>query len=94
MCPQSGAGSNGAARCRRSFRSQRISHRFCAKIEYNTGTISSVMNVATARATAFDGTAKSFLVRLRIDTPLDTPLEVDYYRHRGILLYMIRQLVK
>ena len=31
---------------------------------------------------------KTFLVRARIDTPV----EIDYYRHGGILQYVIRQM--
>ena len=39
-------------------------------------------------ATADDGTKKSFTVTLRIDTPN----EVDYYQHGGILQFVLRQL--
>jgi aconitate hydratase len=39
-------------------------------------------------ATAPDGTLKSFEAVLRIDTPQ----EVQYYRHGGILHYVVRQL--
>jgi len=39
-------------------------------------------------ATAADGSAKAFSVRVRIDTPN----EVDYYRHGGILQYVLRKL--
>ena len=39
-------------------------------------------------ATAADGSAKTFSVRVRIDTPN----EVDYYRHGGILQYVLRKL--
>jgi aconitate hydratase len=35
-----------------------------------------------------DGSEIDFMVRLRIDTPK----EEDYYRHGGILLYVLRQL--
>jgi aconitate hydratase len=42
----------------------------------------------TVRATAADGTTKEFQVRTRIDTPI----EVDYFRHDGILPYVLRQL--
>ena len=41
------------------------------------------------RATAPDGTAKVFLATCRIDTPV----EIDYYRHGGILPYVLRQLM-
>jgi len=39
-------------------------------------------------ATADDGSSKTFQVRVRIDTPA----EVEYYRHGGILHYVLRQL--
>jgi len=42
----------------------------------------------TMRATAPDGSVKTFGVITRIDTPI----EVDYYRHDGILPYVLRQL--
>ncbi|HHJ13892.1 MAG TPA: aconitate hydratase AcnA [Gammaproteobacteria bacterium] len=42
----------------------------------------------TVRATAGDGSEKTFEVRVRIDTPQ----EVEYYRHGGILHYVLRQL--
>jgi aconitate hydratase len=43
----------------------------------------------TVRATAPDGVHKTFTVICRIDTPI----EVDYYVHGGILPYVLRQLV-
>ncbi len=42
----------------------------------------------TVKATAADGTAKSFEAILRIDTPQ----EAEYYRSGGILPYVLRQL--
>ena len=39
--------------------------------------------------TRADGSKKSVKVKLRIDTPI----EVDYYRHGGILPYVLRQLL-
>jgi aconitate hydratase len=42
------------------------------------------------KATAADGSVKKFKTTLRIDTPQ----EVLYYQHGGILQYVIRQLVK
>ncbi|RLL52748.1 aconitate hydratase AcnA [Mariprofundus sp. EBB-1] len=39
-------------------------------------------------ATASDGSVKSFVVDVRIDTPK----EVEYYQHGGILQYVLRQL--
>jgi aconitate hydratase len=42
------------------------------------------------KATAADGSVKTFKTTLRIDTPQ----EVLYYQHGGILQYVIRQLVK
>jgi aconitate hydratase len=43
----------------------------------------------TVRATAADGAVKAFTVTCRIDTPI----EVDYYQHGGILPYVLRKLV-
>jgi aconitate hydratase len=40
------------------------------------------------KATAPDGSVKTFGVISRIDTPI----EVDYYKHDGILPYVLRQL--
>ncbi|NVK40439.1 MAG: aconitate hydratase AcnA [Oceanospirillaceae bacterium] len=42
----------------------------------------------TVTATAPDGTRTAFRVRVRVDTPV----EWDYYRHGGILHYVLRQL--
>ncbi len=42
------------------------------------------------RATAPDGRTKEFSVVTRIDTPV----EVEYYNHGGILPYVLRQIVK
>jgi aconitate hydratase len=42
----------------------------------------------TVRATAKDGKTTTFQVKVRIDTPD----EVEYYRHDGILPYVLRQL--
>jgi aconitate hydratase len=41
------------------------------------------------KATAPDGTVKEITVKVRIDTPQ----EVSYYRHGGILQYVLRQLM-
>ncbi len=41
------------------------------------------------RATADDGAVTAFAARVR----LDTPQEVQYYRHGGILQYVLRQLL-
>ena len=43
----------------------------------------------TVRATGDDASVKEFQVVLRIDTPE----EMSYYRHGGILPYVLRQLV-
>jgi aconitate hydratase len=45
--------------------------------------------VVTVRARAADGTENKFLAVSRIDTPE----EMSYYRHGGILPYVLRQLV-
>ncbi|HEX7603438.1 MAG TPA: aconitate hydratase, partial [Polyangiaceae bacterium] len=42
----------------------------------------------TVKVTGEDGKAKTFGVTVRIDTPN----EVDYYQHGGILQYVLRQL--
>ena len=44
----------------------------------------------TVRATGDDGTAKEFGTTVRIDSPI----EVDYYRHGGVLPYVLRQLLR
>jgi aconitate hydratase len=44
--------------------------------------------VVEVTATAPDGSKKPFQARVRIDTPN----EVDYYRHGGILHYVLRKL--
>ena len=43
----------------------------------------------TVHARGEDGATKSFKVRCRIDTPE----ELSYYKHGGILPYVLRQLV-
>jgi aconitate hydratase len=43
----------------------------------------------TLRVTRKDGTVENVSVRCRIDTPI----EIDYYQHGGILPYVLRQLV-
>ena len=43
----------------------------------------------TVRAAGSDGSVKEFQARSRIDTPE----EMSYYRHGGILPYVLRQLV-
>jgi aconitate hydratase len=45
-------------------------------------------STVTVTATKADGTTVSFNPRLRIDTPM----ELAYYRHGGILQYVLRQL--
>jgi aconitate hydratase len=42
------------------------------------------------RAVAADGSAKTFDVTVRVDTPR----EADYYRAGGILPYVLRNLAK
>jgi aconitate hydratase len=44
----------------------------------------------TVRVLADDGTEQQFQVRSRIDTPV----EVEYYEHGGILQYVLRQLLE
>jgi aconitate hydratase len=40
------------------------------------------------KATASDGTVKRFTAKVRIDTPR----EIEYFEHGGILQYVLRQL--
>ncbi|QDV74381.1 aconitate hydratase AcnA [Botrimarina mediterranea] len=42
------------------------------------------------KATAADGAVKTFDMKCRIDTPV----ELDYYRHGGILAFVLRKLLK
>jgi len=44
----------------------------------------------TVTATAADGTAKQF----EAEVAIDTPVEMDYYRHGGILPYVLRKLAQ
>jgi len=44
----------------------------------------------TVRATGDDGGVKEFGALVRIDSPI----EVDYYRHGGVLPYVLRQLLR
>ena len=44
----------------------------------------------TVTAKSDDGATKTFLATCRIDTPN----ELDYYKHGGILQYVLRQLAK
>ena len=44
----------------------------------------------TMKATAEDGTVKQITVRVRIDTPQ----ELLYYKHGGILQFVLRQLLE
>ena len=46
-------------------------------------------SLMTVRATSDDGTVREFQAMSRIDTPE----EMSYYRHGGILPYVLRQLV-
>jgi aconitate hydratase len=54
-----------------------------------TGLNRGAAKVVRVIATADDGAATEFEARLRIDTPK----ELDYYQHGGILQYVLRQLV-
>jgi len=46
--------------------------------------------ILTVRATKSDGRVIEFKVKAR----LDTPIEVEYYRHGGILQYVLRKILK
>jgi aconitate hydratase len=43
----------------------------------------------TLRITRANGQVENIAVKCRIDTPI----EIDYYQHGGILPYVLRQLV-
>jgi aconitate hydratase len=43
----------------------------------------------TLKITRKDGSVEFLTVRCRIDTPI----EIDYYQHGGILPYVLRQIV-
>jgi len=47
-------------------------------------------STTTVRATSGDGTPQAFTTTVRIDTPA----EAGYYRHGGILQYLLRQLLE
>ncbi len=55
-----------------------------------TGLKQGAAKLVTVTATADDGKSRDFEVRLRIDTPK----ELEYYRHGGILQYVLRSLVQ
>jgi aconitate hydratase len=58
--------------------------RFCERLnsKFENG------RMVTVTATSADGTKKTFEARIRIDTPQ----EIEYYKHGGILQYVLRQL--
>ena len=45
--------------------------------------------MVTLEITRKDGKSESVPVKLRIDTPI----EIDYYRHGGILPFVLRELM-
>ena len=47
-------------------------------------------STTTVRATSGDGTPQAFTTTVRIDTPA----EAGYYRHGGVLQYLLRQLLE
>ena len=55
---------------------------------YSIGSVESEPDTVTVRAEADDGTVTEFDCDVRIGTPT----EWDYYRHGGILHYVLRQL--
>jgi aconitate hydratase len=56
---------------------------------YDIGSVGQGASAAQVSATQADGTEVVFDVRIRIDTPM----EWDYYRHGGILPYVLRQML-
>lgn len=57
---------------------------------FDFGEIKRGIKTIEVKATAKDGSVKTFNARVRIDTPK----EWDYYQHGGILQYVLRQLDK
>ena len=55
---------------------------------YDFGDLQDGAKEITVTATAADGGRREFVATVRIDTPM----EWDYYRHGGILQYVVRQL--
>ena len=51
--------------------------------------INGIAGIRTLTSTSRDGRSRDVSVLLRIDTPI----EVDYYRHGGILPFVLRQLL-
>ena len=56
---------------------------------YDLEELTSGVTEVEVKATSADGEVKCFCVKVRIDTPK----EWDYFRHGGILQYVIRQLL-
>ena len=54
------------------------------------GTTDAMPTEITVRAVDADGASVEFRAKVRIDTPK----EADYYRHGGILQYVLRQLAR
>lgn len=58
--------------------------------EYSIAGIADALNAGKLpREATVDANGQAFAVRVRIDTPK----EADYFRHGGILHYVLRQLV-
>ncbi len=55
-----------------------------------TFTIEGVANIKPGQIVDVKANAKTFKVKCRIDTPV----ELEYYKHGGILQYVLRQLIK
>ncbi len=49
----------------------------------------SMLDTLVVKARSADGTTKEFTTKVRLDTPQD----VEYYKHGGILHYVLRQLI-
>ena len=90
------ATSSAWACCRCSSRPARTARRSASPapsattIEGIAGGVTPGKRLTVARSRADDGGEKTFTAICRIDTPV----EVDYYNHGGILPFVLRQLVK
>lgn len=70
------------------YQRERVPLLVIAGKEYRSGS-SRDWAAKTVRATREDGSQHSFGVTVRIDTPI----EIDYYQHGGILPYVMRSLI-
>ena len=91
-CAQVGMSKTSAYKLR--HRDPRFAFAWSAALQYaRPDRVLSLLNPAVDGqvriVTRKDGSVENVLVRCRIDTPI----EIDYYQHGGILPYVLRQIV-